>query len=103
MSKKSFAQKAREAGVKIPTAYARRKAGWTEKQALGLAAPPKRKPAKKPADNPKVTMPGDQERFSREPVGYDDLVQDQNRSGAIAAIVLILSVLLVLAAFILKG
>lgn len=103
MSKKSFAQKAREAGVKIPTAYARRRAGWTEKQALGLAAPPNKKPAKKPAENPKVTMPGDQERFSREPVKYDDLVQDQDRSGAIAAVVLILAVLLVLGLFVLEA
>jgi hypothetical protein len=93
--KKSFAQKAREAGVKEGTAYARRAKGWTDAQALGKAPPPgKKKPAKKP-DNPKVS--GVPAR------NYDDLVKDDNRSGAAAAIILTLAILLVIGLFVLEN
>ena len=98
--KKSFAQKAREAGIKEGTAYARRAKGWTDAQALGKAPPPKKKkPAIQPA-NSKVVIPDNTERLAQ---SYDDLVKDDSRSGAAAAIMLTLAVLFVIGVFVLEA
>jgi len=98
--KKSFAQKAREAGIKEGTAYARRAKGWSEAQALGKAPPPKKKkPAKQPADE-KVVIPDNTERLTQ---SYDNLVKDDSRSGAAAAIILALAILLVIGLFVLEA